>query len=237
MHHTAMEHGRLFFETYCPGRSDITVVDVGASDVNGTLRSVAPKGATYIGLDFVTGVGVDVVLTDPYSFPLGDGCCDVVVSTSCMEHAEFFWLSFTEMLRILKPGGLLYMNVPSNGPVHRHPVDCWRFYPDSGMALQNWAVRSGYQPELLESFIGAQKKDIWNDFVAVYVRDKAHSVLYPSRMQSRLKKYENGRVAGSEDFKRGQSFPEDQRSFVAPLRRYTTRLLSKLMRNKRKRVQ
>jgi SAM-dependent methyltransferase len=122
----------------------LTIVDIGSQDVNGSLRSVAPPNNKYIGVDFVEAKGVDVVITDPYSLPFEDESVDAVVSSSCFEHSEFFWLLFNEALRILKPTGLLYINVPSNGQFHRYPVDCWRFYPDSGVALQNWGKRSGY---------------------------------------------------------------------------------------------
>ena len=58
--------------------------------------------------------------------------------------------------RILRPGGLLYINVPSNGDFHRYPLDCWRFYPDAGVALVRWAGRRGIEIELVESFIGRE---------------------------------------------------------------------------------
>ena len=77
-----MQHGRLFFETYMDESKEATIVDIGAQDVNGSLRSVAPKGASYVGVDFVAGPGVDVVLTDPYRLPLDEGTADAVVSSS-----------------------------------------------------------------------------------------------------------------------------------------------------------
>jgi SAM-dependent methyltransferase len=139
MHNTAMQHGKLFFDTYVDDRADLTIVDIGAQDVNGSLRTVAPANCKYVGVDFAEGKGVDVIIDDPYALPFDDATIDVCVSSSCFEHSEFFWLSFLEVLRILKPEGLLYLNVPSNGYFHQYPVDCWRFYPDSGRALQNWA--------------------------------------------------------------------------------------------------
>ena len=84
-----------------------------------------------------------MVLDDPYTLPFADESVDIVVSTSCLEHSEMFWLSFLEMLRVLRPTGLLYLNVSSNGNFHRYPVDCWRFYPDSGVAMVCWARRNG----------------------------------------------------------------------------------------------
>src|SRR3546814_14106854 len=78
-------------------------------------------------------------------------------SSSCMEHSEFFWVLFLEMLRIVKPSGLIYLNVPSNGSFHRYPVDCWRFSPDSGSAHAKWGKHNGYPVALLEAFIGRQE--------------------------------------------------------------------------------
>jgi SAM-dependent methyltransferase len=182
MHDTAMDYGSRFFATYAAGRSNLVILDVGAQDVNGSLRSVAPPDAHYIGLDFVEARGVDIVITDLYALPMADQSVDVVVSSSCFEHSEFFWLLFNECMRVLKPNGLLYINVPSNGPVHRFPVDCWRFYPDSGRALEHWGIRSGFDCRLLESFVGIAKTDVWEDFIAVFLKDARHAKQFPDRL-------------------------------------------------------
>jgi SAM-dependent methyltransferase len=192
MHDTAMDIGREFFKAYVPGDKNLRIVDIGAQDVNGSLRSVATPGNQYIGVDFVKGKGVDVIVEDPYVLPFDTESVDVVVSSSCFEHSEFFWLLFMEIQRILTPGGLFYLNVPSNGYVHRFPVDCWRFYPDSGLALQNWARRNGCGTILLESFTSLQKKDIWNDFVAVFAKDVKDAADYPKRIQWVYGDYTNG---------------------------------------------
>ena len=193
-----MEYGAAFFNTYLKNTKGLTIVDIGSQDVNGSLRSVAPPNNKYIGVDFVEAKGVDVVITDPYSLPFEDESVDAVVSSSCFEHSEFFWLLFNETLRILKPNGLLYINAPSNGMFHRYPVDCWRFYPDSGVALQNWGKRSGYNCALLESFVGERKNDIWNDFVAVFVKDESNNGKHISRIQNASMPFTNGRLYNSE---------------------------------------
>jgi SAM-dependent methyltransferase len=198
MHDTAMMYGKQFFSTYLKNATGLKIVDIGAQDVNGSLRSVAPLHNDYIGVDFAEGKGVDVILTDPYVLPFEDSSIDVIVSSSCYEHAEFFWLSFNEALRVLKPTGLLYINAPSNGAYHRFPVDCWRFYPDSGFALQNWGNRSGYDCALLESFIGVRKNDMWNDFVGVFVKDQKHSSKFSGRVQDNTEEFINGRLLDSE---------------------------------------
>lgn len=203
-----MKFGDLFSRTYLK-RDNLIVVEIGSQDVNGSLRSVF-RNHNYIGVDFAVGNGVDIVLSDPYSIPLGDESVDVVITSSCLEHSEFFWLMFNEMLRILKPNGLLYINAPSNGEYHRWPVDCWRFYPDSGVALEKWGKRSGYNVVLLESFTGVQEEDMWNDFISVFVKDETNTSDYPDRMHSRITTFTNCRTYGNDAIINFVSGSEDQ---------------------------
>lgn len=206
MHQSAMFYGKKFFETYCSGElaTNFKIVEIGSQDVNGSLREVAPSGVEYIGLDFVNGRGVDVVINDPYQLPLAEATADIVVTSSCFEHSEFFWLVYLEAIRILKPGGLLYLNVPSNGFFHRWPVDCWRFYPDSGAALVRWAARNKLDTKLLESFIGKKSAGriseggMWNDFVAVILKDSTYSNLYQHRIINSIEEFENARTSDSD---------------------------------------
>lgn len=109
-----------------------TIVDIGSMDVNGSYRTLFDDAAwQYTGLDLDAGPGVDIVLSNPYYWrELKSSSADVVVSGQALEHVDYFWLTLLEIERILKPGGLLCLLVPSGGYEHRYPVDCWRFYPD-----------------------------------------------------------------------------------------------------------
>jgi len=201
MHDTALENGIKFFDLYLKNSNNLIIVDIGSQDVNGSLRGFCPSNSKYIGLVFAEGKGVDIVLEDPYSLPFNDNSVDVVVSSSCFEHSEFFWLTFNEILRILKPKGLLYINVPAaGGEFHRFPVDCWRFYPDSGIALQNWGKRNGFKCALLESFVGYKKTDNWNDFVAIFVKEKKYASHYKKRILDKLNNFSNGMVFNSKSY-------------------------------------
>ena len=212
MHPSAMANGSRFFQTYLAHLDSPLVVDLGSQDVFGSLRSVAPAKTRYFGVDMVSGKGVDMVLADPYVLPFADGSVDAVVSSSCFEHVEFFWVALLEIMRVLRPTGLLYLNVPSNGAFHRYPVDCWRFYPDSGRALARWAQRSGFDALLLESYVSEQQQDQWNDFVCVILRDQASLQLYPQRMLAALDGYTNGLCHPDLDtFLRPAELTEDQR--------------------------
>ena len=189
MHQSALHFGKAFFDTYLSrvAPSELFVVDVGSLNVNGSLRQFAPPGSRYVGADFAEGAGVDVVLTDPYRLPFESGSVDAVVCSSVFEHSEFFWLLFVECLRIVKSDGLVYISAPSNGMVHRYPIDCWRFYPDAGHALVNWARRQGQPALLLESFIAPKigpidGEGMWNDFVAVFLKDEQHAAAHLGRI-------------------------------------------------------
>jgi SAM-dependent methyltransferase len=114
----------------------LAVVDIGSYDVNGSYRALFDAQAwSYRGVDLEAGPGVDVVLDSPYRLPFASGSIDLVISGQAFEHVEYFWIMWMEMLRLLKPGGRVFLIAPSRGPEHRYPQDCWRFYPDGYRAL------------------------------------------------------------------------------------------------------
>lgn len=121
---------------YLDREQPLRVVDIGSYDVNGSYRTLfdSPKWQ-YHGVDLEAGPGVDVVLSSPYDIPFAAGTIDLVISGQAFEHVQYFWVMWMEMLRLLKPGGRVFLIAPSRGPEHRYPLDCWRFYPDGFRAL------------------------------------------------------------------------------------------------------
>lgn len=194
MHDTSVKNARRFINTYVSRDQSRVFVDLGSKSYGGqaTLRQDVPANIKYLGLDLEPGENVDLVMDDPYRIPLEDASVDYVVSSSCFEHSEFFWLSQLEIMRILKPGGLFYLCVPSNGAFHRYPVDCWRFYPDSAMALARWSDKNGLDCEVLEQYTSIREKDIWFDFVAVFVRGKDQAEFHKRRIIDEFNNYING---------------------------------------------
>jgi hypothetical protein len=55
VHDTAIQNGTRFFQTYASRMSGATVLDIGAQNVNGSLKDVCPKHARHVGIDFVQG--------------------------------------------------------------------------------------------------------------------------------------------------------------------------------------
>ncbi|MGH8862444.1 MAG: methyltransferase domain-containing protein [Jatrophihabitantaceae bacterium] len=92
----------------------------------------------YVGVDINAGPNVDVVMRKPYRIPLKSNSVDVVMTNQVFEHVPFPWVTFYEMCRVVKPGGLLFVIAPSRGHVHG-AYDVWRFYPDAMRAFAAWA--------------------------------------------------------------------------------------------------
>jgi len=175
MHKSAYEIGRKFLDRYW-SEGMRSILEVGSLDVNGTLKDFQPEGAEWIGVDLEAGKGVDVVIEKSAPLPFEDCSFDLIVATSIFEHDPMFWMTFNEMLRVTRDGGFIFISAPSNGWVHRYPLDVYRFYPDAGVALEDWGHKLRPNLKLQESFISERDGDVWNDFIAVFsLTDKNHA--------------------------------------------------------------
>lgn len=163
-------------------RGKLSVVDIGSADINGSSRELfAALGCTYQGVDLEPGPGVDVVLDDPYALPFDDDSFDIAVSSQTFEHSEYFWKVFSEMARVTNEHGVIIVLTPSAGPVHRYPVDCYRFNSDSMAGLARHA--DVVLVEVLTSDFGP-----FHDTVAVFrkCRDGDHAHIGEPDLSLRL---------------------------------------------------
>ncbi len=165
MHDTAKINAQAFYNMYCASLpAEAIVVDFGSYDVNGTLKPIFSR-LKYKGIDMSAGPNVDIVCSNRKT-PFENESVDVIISSSCFEHDDCFWMTFLEMCRILKKGGYIYINAPSTGPYHGFPGDCWRFYKDSWSALQKWAAEHSYTLQLSKSYIDPTGN--WKDSVGIF---------------------------------------------------------------------
>lgn len=187
MHPTSLENMLRCWDRYVRGteletQPKLTILDMGGADVNGSYRSVLNgPNVEYLAADLEPGPGVDVVLEDPYRIPLEDGAIDLVVSGQMLEHCEFFWLTFSEMMRVVNPDGYLFLIAPSAGGIHRYPVDCYRFHPDAYHALAKYA--------------GCHLVDVWHDQRGTW-RDLVGVFSWRSDREPRIAKHAEDIPAG-----------------------------------------
>lgn len=210
MHDSAFRIGELVMQTYCD-LPNARILEIGSMDVNGSLRDAAAPTTDYVGVDLEEGPSVDVVIKPGEKLPFDDASFDLIMASSAFEHDPRFWETFVEMCRVARPGGHIYVNAPSNGGVHRYPLDCWRFYPDAGLALVKYAVDCAINVELVESFVGKRQPDTWdgwNDFVAIFRRGPSKAPRNENFIYERYPSY-NIRTWNSPTMKNETGLTED----------------------------
>jgi SAM-dependent methyltransferase len=185
MHDSAKAFGFLFFDTYSEyftkGETTPIALEIGVGTDKTLENKAILAGFNYHGIDQIHTDNPD----DVYTLPFADGSVDVVVSSSCFEHDFFFWITFLEIMRVLKPNGLFYLNAPSKGGFHRYPLDCYRFYPDAGAALVKWGKKNRMDVHLLETFTDLSVES-WKDYVAVFLKDESRKLEYKKLMTDSL---------------------------------------------------
>lgn len=93
------------------------VLEIGSVDINGSPRSLFTN-CIYTGVDVAPGRGVDRVgfghsIDDP------SGSYDVVLSTECFEHDQYYQNTFKNMIRLCRKGGLIIFTCATTGrPEH-----------------------------------------------------------------------------------------------------------------------
>jgi SAM-dependent methyltransferase len=126
------------------------IYEFGAYQVDGQegyadLRAFFPDRA-YVGCDMRPGPGVDRV-EDVTSISLPEASAGTVLCVETFEHVFDVKAAFSEVFRILKPGGVFVITTPFNFRIHGYPDDYWRLTPNCvRRMLANYAICAvGYQ--------------------------------------------------------------------------------------------
>lgn len=137
MHPTSMSLSEHFVRTYFPDATDKEILEVGSSDINGGIRHLFQNPKRYVGMDLIQRAGVDLVLEarQAYCWPLPADSFDLVISTNTLEHCTKPWLTMREMVRALRPGGLVCNVAPWRIHHHPEPLDCFRILADGMQSL------------------------------------------------------------------------------------------------------
>lgn len=136
MHPSAYESARLFVAEHLDLSARLSIIDVGAYDVNGCVRPLFDNpNWSYTGLDMVGGPNVDLIATQSYQWPVVSDAYDVAISLNTVEHVQQPWNWIVELSRIVKPGGIVFICAPHTLGFHEYPIDCWRAWPDGMRGL------------------------------------------------------------------------------------------------------
>lgn len=112
----------------------------------GTKRSVPDRSTkhdmwvsdagVYIGTDIEGGLDVDVVAdVHRLSQAFGEEQFDIVISCSTFEHFKYPQLAAHEIMKILRKGGILFIQTHQTFPLHSYPYDYFRFSREALAAL------------------------------------------------------------------------------------------------------
>lgn len=103
------------------------IYDIGAKSARAGYFGGPPATATIICVDIEAGPGVDVV-ADAQDMPqVPAQSADCVFLVSVLQHLPSPQKAIDEAYRILRPGGIIYVNVPFIFIYHRDPDDFNRF--------------------------------------------------------------------------------------------------------------
>jgi SAM-dependent methyltransferase len=109
------------------------VVDLGAGG-----RLIAPG---VLCVDFIPFPHTRLV-ADVQRLPVRDGSVDAVFATGLLEHVEDEKAVLNEIVRVLRPGGIVHVELPFLQQYHQDPIDCRRLTVDG---LERELKRLGLQ--------------------------------------------------------------------------------------------
>jgi SAM-dependent methyltransferase len=132
-----VSHQKWHDYLYSIGNKDgMRILEIGSREVTGP--SAARRGfakAEYIGFDYYPGANVDVV-GDAHKlssyFEKGEQF-DIIFSSACFEHFAMPWLVAVEIAKLLKVGGIVFVETHFSYISHERP---WHFFQFSDMALR-----------------------------------------------------------------------------------------------------
>jgi len=132
------------------------VLEIGSLDIRGSVRMFFAEPARYVGIDLAAGPGVDRVCLG-HEFHEDEGRWDAVLSCESFEHNPHYRETFTNMIRLARPGALVLFTCaavgrPEHGTSRTSPEASpltvergWTYY-------RNLSQRDFPQAELKEAF-------------------------------------------------------------------------------------
>jgi SAM-dependent methyltransferase len=114
------------------------VLEIGSRARSGnTNRHLVHPDVEYVGVDITDGPNVDVVGDAHHLSRHVTGQFDAIFSVSVFEHLLMPWMVALEMNKVLKVGGMAYIQSHACFPLHDQPWDFWRFTKEAWAGLFN----------------------------------------------------------------------------------------------------
>jgi SAM-dependent methyltransferase len=157
-------------------KKNMKILEIGSRVVTGAnFRSCFSK-AKYIGFDFYAGDNVDIV-GDAHKLSAyfdKDEKFDIIFSHAVFEHFAMPWLVAIEISKLLKVGGIVYIETHFSYASHERP---WHFFQFSDMALRVlFSPALGF--ECIEAGFSNPMVGRFSNFADDYLKNKPISGLY-----------------------------------------------------------
>jgi SAM-dependent methyltransferase len=134
-----MHEARAPFERFFEGiPSGAAVLEIGSRARSGRHLRERFTHTDYVGVDILDGPNVDVVAdAHDLATKLGTNRFDRVLTISTFEHLAMPWKAVVEINKVLKTGGLAFVQTHQTCGMHDLPWDFWRFSTFAFDALFN----------------------------------------------------------------------------------------------------
>ncbi|MCP8882618.1 class I SAM-dependent methyltransferase [Devosia sp. XJ19-1] len=168
------KHQNHFLREYAKKMAPKTVLNLGAtpdaSDKEGSVYESYFSSAEFKTLDLGPFDHPRHIHGDLMDLPNSMPDYDLVLAMSVIEHIDKPWLAAPNIVRLVRPGGFLYVAMPFFYPVHEGPYygDHWRATPSGiGHLFSDMEiVRRDYYPSSIRAV--HDRKSYWNDANSTY---------------------------------------------------------------------
>jgi len=155
----------------------LKILEIGSREVTGKSEARSRfSNATYVGFDFYPGNNVDVV-GDAHklsSYFSEDEKFDIIYSSAVFEHFAMPWIVAKEIAKLLKIGGVVFVETHFSFSSHERP---WHFFQFSDMALRVlFSAAMGF--ECIEAGMSNPMVGRFSSLADNYLRNRRITALY-----------------------------------------------------------
>jgi SAM-dependent methyltransferase len=177
----------LFHQAVARMGPDATILEAGTRQAvvgrstNWRQRFPSVARKNYVMMDVEDGEDVDVV-ADLHCLPASmTSRFDAFIANAVFEHLARPWIAAKEIARVLKPGGLCYIDTHQTFPLHGYPSDFFRFsvealslvMRDAGLEVIDVAYENRARilapTTLVPGPFATQWNDIWPSYIGVHI--------------------------------------------------------------------